>query len=30
VAAKNYRFGELATAIVKSYAFQNRRPVKKS
>jgi hypothetical protein len=30
VAAKDYRFGELALAIVKSYAFQNRRPVKKS
>jgi hypothetical protein len=30
LAKKDYRFGDLAVAIVKSYAFQNRRPVKKT
>lgn len=30
LAQKDYRFGDLAVAIVKSYAFQNRRPVKKT
>jgi hypothetical protein len=30
LAQKDFRFGDLAVAIVKSYAFQNRRPVKKT
>lgn len=30
MANKDYRFGELALAIVKSFPFQNRRPVKKT